>query len=113
MIKTDLHAVRHPPGSSQCDASAVIREDRGGEPYEYVPLGRHIVSARGVCGGEPTFKYTRINVRFIVDRVRAGESPQEILAAYGGRITPEALEEALRVDLTRIGVAGFEADSAA
>jgi hypothetical protein len=30
-----------------------IQEIRGGEPYEYYPLGRHIVVAPGVCKGEP------------------------------------------------------------
>jgi hypothetical protein len=41
----------------------VVREIVGGEVYEYVPLGKHIVSAKGVCGGRPTFKYTRVEVR--------------------------------------------------
>src|SRR5438132_1197839 len=76
----------------------MIREMVGGEPYDYRPLGNYIVSASGVCGGEPTFKYTRINVRFIVERVQAGEAPEAIVAAYGGRFSSEALEEALRLD---------------
>ena len=33
----------------------------GGEPYEYYPLGDHIVRTIGVCGGRLTFKYTRID----------------------------------------------------
>jgi len=34
---------------------------RGGEPYEYYPLGEYIVIAPGVCGGRPTFKGTRLD----------------------------------------------------
>ncbi len=32
------------------------------EPYRYYPLGDHVVRAPGVCGGRPTFKYTRIEI---------------------------------------------------
>src|SRR5437763_1252031 len=76
----------------------LVREIAGGEPYDYRPLGSYVVSAPGVCGGEPTFKYTRINVRFIVEQIRAGQTPEAIVAAYGGRISCDALEEALRLD---------------
>jgi uncharacterized protein (DUF433 family) len=37
-----------------------------GRPYYYVPLGHHIVRAIGVCGGEPVFKYTRIDIATIL-----------------------------------------------
>ena len=43
-------------------STKLIREITGGESYEYYPLGRYIVAALGVCGGRPTFKYTRIDV---------------------------------------------------
>src|SRR5438046_9046139 len=29
----------------------LVREMRGGEPYEYYPVGEYIVTAPGVCGG--------------------------------------------------------------
>ena len=35
---------------------AIVTEMVGGEPYEYVPLGDHVVRAIGVCRGRPTFK---------------------------------------------------------
>src|SRR5438093_7174788 len=41
----------------------LVCEIVGGEPYEYYPLGQYVVRAPGVCGGRPTFKYTRIDVR--------------------------------------------------
>lgn len=40
--------------------SELITEMVGGEPYQYCPLGDYVVRAVGVCGGRPTFKYTRI-----------------------------------------------------
>ena len=33
---------------------ALVTETLGGEPYQYVPLGEHVVRAMGVCGGRPT-----------------------------------------------------------
>ena len=42
--------------------SALMTEMVGGEPYQYYPLGDYVVRAVGVCGGRPTFKYTRIEI---------------------------------------------------
>ncbi len=36
--------------------SRMITEIVDDEPYEYIPLGEHVVKAKGVCGGRPTFK---------------------------------------------------------
>jgi len=41
----------------------LVTEMVGGEPYQYYPLGQYVVRAIGVCGGRPTFKYTRIEVK--------------------------------------------------
>ena len=67
----------------------------GGEPYEYVPLGEHIVRAVGVCGGRPTFKYTRVEVRGVLDRLALGDSMTKIVEAYEGRVAAEAISEAI------------------
>ena len=40
-------------------AKELTRELVDGESYEYVPLGKHVVAAPGICGGRPTFNYTR------------------------------------------------------
>ncbi len=66
----------------------------GGEPYEYVPLGRYVVRAVGVCGGRPTFKYTRIEVAGTLGRLACGESVENIVAGYEGRVPREAVQEA-------------------
>jgi len=72
----------------------LIREIVGGEPYEYYSLGEHVVSAPGVCGGRPTFKYTRIEVGIFLESLACGYSLNKLLMGYGGRVTQEAVEEA-------------------
>lgn len=71
------------------------REEVGGETYEYVPLGKHIVRATGVCGGRPTFKYTRIEVAGALQRLAAGEQMADIVAGYRGRVPAAAMQEAI------------------
>ncbi len=74
------------------------RELYGGEWYEYVPLGKHVVAAPGVCGGRPTFKYTRLEVSVILDLLAAGWSVQKILRNYSqSRISAEAIKEAVHL----------------
>jgi uncharacterized protein (DUF433 family) len=72
----------------------LITEDVNGEKYEYTPLGDHVVKAKGVCGGRPTFKYTRIEVKGAVSRYMAGESIWSIIESYGNRINKQAMTEA-------------------
>ncbi len=68
-----------------------------GESYRYYPLGDHIVRALGVCGGRPTFKYTRIEIAGALDRVAAGETIDEIASGYRGRVSRAALIEAIQL----------------
>lgn len=69
----------------------------GGEPYEYYPMGEYVVRAPGVCGGEPTFKYTRINVSVVMGRLANGETIAEIVEDFMGRVSREAILEALSI----------------
>jgi len=48
----------------------LVREMVGGEWYEYIPLGKFVVSAPAVCRGRPTFKYTRIEVAGVLEALR-------------------------------------------
>jgi len=75
----------------------IVREIRGGDPYEYYPLGEYIVSAPGVCQGEPTFKYTRIGVRHAVELISGGRTVQEVATAY--ELPVAAVQEALDLAL--------------
>ena len=65
----------------------------GGESYEYYPLGKYIVAAPGVCGGRPTFKYTRIDVRHALELLAVGRTIEEVANSY--EIPIEAIKEAL------------------
>ena len=71
----------------------------GGETYQYYPLGEHVVRAVGVCGGRPTFKYTRIEIMGTLDRLAAGESLDDVVSGYDRRVSREAVVEALRIVL--------------
>jgi uncharacterized protein (DUF433 family) len=76
----------------------LVQEMYEGELYEYYPLGQYIVSAPGVCGGRPTFKYTRLEVSMILALVAAGETMQQIVQAYAlSQLTAEAVAEAIRL----------------
>lgn len=73
----------------------MIREQRGEEWYEYVPLGKFVVSAPDVCRGRPTFKYTRMEVSGVLERLGAGHPIEDLIADSKGRLTQEAIAEAV------------------
>jgi len=75
----------------------LITEIVGGGSYQYYPLGEHVVRAVGVCGGRPTFKYTRIEITGTLERLAAGESIHDIVEGYRGRVSHEAITEAVRL----------------
>jgi len=74
----------------------LVTERVGDELYEYYPMGEHIVRAKGVCGGRPTFKYTRIEVSGILARLTT-ESIDAIVEDYEGRISRPAIVEAIQI----------------
>ena len=74
-----------------------VKEVVNGETYEYSPLGEYIVRAPGVCGGRPTFKYTRIEITGAFERLAAGEKLEDIVAGYRDRVPKEAILEAVRL----------------
>lgn len=85
----------HRPKSSKRKLE-LVREMYGGESYEYYPLGKYIVAAPGVCGGRPTFKYTRLEVSMILALISSGETVEQVVQAYSrSHITPEAVKEAI------------------
>lgn len=75
----------------------IVTEDYGGESYSYVPLGNHVVRAIGVCGGRPTFKYTRIEVAGVLECIAAGERIDDLVTGYQGRVPREAILEAIEI----------------
>lgn len=75
----------------------LITEMVAKEPYQYYPFGKFVVRAPGVCGGRPTFKYTRIEITGTLDRLAAGESMDEIVAGYRNKVSREAVIEAIQL----------------
>jgi uncharacterized protein (DUF433 family) len=75
----------------------LIAEIVAGEVYRYYPMGDHVVRALDVCGGRPTFKYTRIEITGTLERLAAGESLGEIVDGYRGRVSHTAVIEAIRL----------------
>jgi uncharacterized protein (DUF433 family) len=55
------------------DYNALVRQAAEGHP--------HIIRQPDVSGGEPIIRGTRISVRHIVERIRAGQSVDDILVA--------------------------------
>jgi uncharacterized protein (DUF433 family) len=74
-----------------------VTENVGNEPYQYYPLGKYVVRAPGVCGGRPTFKYTRIEITGTLDRLAAGETMGEIIAGYRDKVSRETVIEAIQL----------------
>jgi len=76
----------------------MVREVTGGEAYNYYPLGKYIVAAPGVCGGRPTFKYTRIEAAHALELIAAGWTIEAIAAEWwGGKVSPDAIREAVKL----------------
>ena len=79
-------------------AKKLVRETFGDVPYEYYPIGKYIVAAPGVCGGRPTFKYTRLEVAVVLDLLAVGWTIERVVGEYAqSRLTPEAVAEAVRL----------------
>src|SRR5439155_4976302 len=62
-----------------------------------IELGRHIVSDSRICGGQPTFKGTRIMVWIVLEQLDRGLTWQEIVREWDGRVSEEAISEAIAV----------------
>jgi uncharacterized protein (DUF433 family) len=62
-----------------------------------IELGRHIVADPGICGGQPTFKGTRIMVWIVLEQLEDGMSWDEILQEWPGKIHKEAIAEAIAI----------------
>lgn len=81
--------------------SELVTEIVGGESYRYYPLGDYVVRALGVCGGRPTFKYTRIEITGTLERLAAGENVDALVEGYRGRVPHAAIQEAVRLVTTQ------------
>lgn len=93
-----MKATKTKMARSKISKSRLAREMYGGEPYEHYSLGKYVVAAPGVCGGRPTFKYTRLEVSVILSVIAAGQTVQQVVQAYSrSHLTPAAVREAIRL----------------
>ncbi len=60
-------------------------------------LGQYIVADPEICHGKPTFKGTRIMVWQVLDALARGESVEEIVEAWDGKVTKGAISETVRL----------------
>lgn len=60
-------------------------------------LGKHIVADPKVCHGKPAYKGTRIMVWQILESLGQGETVDELVAAWGGRVSREAILETIQL----------------
>jgi uncharacterized protein (DUF433 family) len=75
----------------------LVTEMVGDESYQYFPIGKYIVSAPAICDGRPTFKYTEIEVAGILAMLADGDTVDEIVEDYYGRVSREAILEAVQI----------------
>jgi uncharacterized protein (DUF433 family) len=75
---------------------SLVTELVNGETYSYYPLGQYVVRAMGVCGDRPTFKYTRIEIAGVMERLAKGENVESIVLGFRGRVAREAITEAIQ-----------------
>ena len=62
-----------------------------------IDLGEYIVADDLICHGKPTFKGTRIMVWQVLQDLARGESVDEVVKAWGGRVSREAVLETIRL----------------
>ena len=62
-----------------------------------IELGRHIVSDSKICGGQPTFKGTRIMVWIVLEQLEDGLSWDEVVGEWGGKVPKRAIAEAIAI----------------
>jgi uncharacterized protein (DUF433 family) len=60
-----------------------------------IEFGEYIVSDPEICGGEWTFKGTRLFVKDALDMLAKGYNWERINYAFDGRVSQEAIAEAI------------------
>lgn len=60
-----------------------------------VMLGRYVVIDQAICHGQPTFAGTRVLVADVLEQVAMGMSWETIVEEWGGRVSRDAVAEAV------------------
>ena len=67
------------------------------QPAKRVELGKHIVADPEICGGQPTFKGTRIMVWIVLEQLEEGLTWPEIVREWDGKVKEGAIAEAISI----------------
>jgi uncharacterized protein (DUF433 family) len=62
-----------------------------------VQLGEHIVADPRICHGKPIFKGTRVMVFQVLEQVAYGTPWERIVWSWRGKVTMEAITEAVKL----------------
>ena len=60
-------------------------------------IGQYIVTDPEICHGKPTFRGTRIMVWQVLEQVASGMAWETIVEEWRGRVTKDAIAEAVRL----------------
>jgi len=70
---------------------------KANERHRRIELGRHIVADYGICGGQPTFKGTRIMVWIVLEQLDRGMTWDQIVSEWPGKVSKAAISEAIAI----------------
>ena len=70
---------------------------KNNRPRKRIQLGRHIVADPEICGGQPTFKGTRIMVWIALEQIEDGMTWDEVVGEWDGRVSKQAIAEAIAI----------------
>jgi uncharacterized protein (DUF433 family) len=62
-----------------------------------IELGRFIVADPKICHGKPTYRGTRIMIWQILEALARGESVNQLVKAWGGRVSRDAVLETIQL----------------
>jgi uncharacterized protein (DUF433 family) len=74
-----------------------MRKLRDRRAVRRVELGQYVVADPEVCHGKPTYRGTRIMVWQVLDALARGESVEEIVEAWDGKVSQGAIAETVRL----------------
>jgi len=65
-----------------------------------IKLGKYVVADPRICHGKPTYKGSRVMVWQVLEALEDGETWEEIMNAWRGAVTREAIAETIRLART-------------
>ena len=89
---SDLQSIR-----AQRTIRRVAMKNKPTAPTKRVELGKFIVADSRICGGQPTFKGTRIMVWIILEQIEDGLTWDQIVAEWDGKVPQDAIAEAISI----------------